>query len=140
MVECFPPEENCIACITCTVEFLYKAICTPKLQRLVYCCCYLQLHVVSRKQKEFPSQSIYLWDANKDCKITRLNWKAKKKKHMYKRICLKPTVLSSLFSLLFLSSLSWKFWPQLDREYASFASLFFLMYDLILMQGKIKIL
>ena len=28
-----------------------NVICTPKLQRLVRCCCYVQLHVVLRKKK-----------------------------------------------------------------------------------------
>ena len=47
-----------------------KAICTPKLRRLVYCCCYMQLHVVSRKQKECPSQSINLTLTLMRCKQT----------------------------------------------------------------------
>ena len=32
-----------------------KAIHTPKLQRLVHCCCYVQLYVLLTKKKEYAA-------------------------------------------------------------------------------------
>ena len=50
LVECLAPRQNCIKCIICAgSNSPKKAICAPKLQRLVHCCCYVQLHVVLRK-------------------------------------------------------------------------------------------
>ena len=41
------------------------------------------------------------------------------------------------FVFVFIFSLTWKFWPQLAREYASFAFLVS-VFDLTLKKGKIK--
>ena len=41
------------------------------------------------------------------------------------------------FVFVFIFSLSWKFWPQLAREYASFAFLVS-VFDLTLKKGKMK--
>ena len=59
----------------------------------------------------------------------------KQKKKKYKRSCRKPTMLHIFFVFIF--SLSWKFWPQLACEYASFAFLVS-VFDLTLKKGKIK--
>ena len=55
--------------------------------------------------------------------LAYLNWK-EIKKGTYRRSSLKLTILLFFFSVFcFIFSLPWKFWPQLDRKYASFASL-----------------
>ena len=42
------PDQNCIAYARSNSS--KKAICTPILQRLVHCCCCVQLHEVLRKK------------------------------------------------------------------------------------------
>ena len=48
LVECLAPGR-----IALHVLYAKKAMCTSKLQGLVHCCCYMQLHVVLRKKKEY---------------------------------------------------------------------------------------
>ena len=93
LVECLAPGQNCIAAL-----YAKKAICTPKLQWLVHCCCYIQLHVVLKKRNNI----------------------------LHSPFAFKQTVKISVFSfVLFSDSFSLKFSPQLGCDYESFA---FLVY------------
>ena len=68
--------------------------------------------------------------------LAYLNWK-EIKKETYRRSSLNLTILlffsSSVFCFIF--SLPWKFWPQLDRKYASFASLVY-VWPFFLSNGR----
>ena len=60
LVECLARAKIGLNALYAWSNFSKKAICTPKLQRLVHCCCYVQLHVVLTKKKEYAAQSNYL--------------------------------------------------------------------------------
>ena len=81
-----------------------------------------------RKREELNtihSQFTYKLQKIKRFDLAYLNWKEIKKKGTYRKSSLKLTILLLLFFSVFcfIFSLPWKFWPQLDRKYASFASL-----------------
>ena len=80
-----------------------------------------------RKKEEL--NTMYSQFTHKLQKIKRfdlayLNWKEIKKRNIQEKLSKANDFIVFFFSVFcFIFSLPWKFWPQLDGKYASFASL-----------------
>ena len=94
----------------------------------------MQLRVVLKKKKE---RMRFIVNVRVRCKQTLQNNLAqlKSKEKETQENLSKTNCYNFSFFFVFIVFLSWKFWPQLACEYASLAVL---VYDIILMKGRIK--